>query len=112
MTEPDGWEEANETARAETAAAGLTPLCIAEIAEWFEVRPLTVRRQWIYERVLVRDPRSRFPLPTWPGSNPRWAQRVVKEWGIYTHRLHEDGTVNAKSPAVAEVKTPSVSKET
>lgn len=96
--EPDFYEEANEQARAEAAAAELEPMSITEIADWFGVPATTVRRQWIYERDAIRDPQRRFPLATWPGSNPRWAWRVVKAWGVYTERLNADGTVHPKLP--------------
>ena len=88
---PDFYDEANEAARAEASAAELDPMSINEIAEWFGKPPETVRRQWIYERDSIVDPQRRFPLPTWPGQNPRWAWRVVKAWGIYTKRLDAEG---------------------
>ncbi len=96
--EPDFYEAANEAARAEAAAAELDPMSITEIADWFGVPAATVRRQWIYERDAIRNPQRRFPLPTWPGQNPRWAWRVVKAWGIYTERLDAEGRVIPKTP--------------
>lgn len=95
--DPDFYDEMNEAARAEVERAELDPMSINEIGDWFGVPAATVRRQWIYERDSIVDPQRRFPLPTWPGQNPRWAWRVVKAWGIYTKRLDADGRPVPKS---------------
>lgn len=86
--EQEPYEPLNVEAREAAYDAGLTPLTTNEIAEWFGVTPATVRRQWVHLRDSVRDPKLRFPLPTWPG--PRWATRVVQEWGVRTGRISPD----------------------
>lgn len=85
------YEPKNERIRKKAAKEGTEPLSINDIAEMFGRPAATVRRQWIYERHLVKDPRRRFPLPTWPGQNPRWARSIVEEWGAYTKRFPQEG---------------------
>jgi hypothetical protein len=83
---PSAYGPSNESARAEGAAAGLTPIGINGIAAWFGVKPNTVSRSWIAERDSVKDPAKKFPEPTWPEVN-MYAVRVIEEWGVATGRL-------------------------
>lgn len=95
--EPDAWSALNQSARDDAAAHELEPMSTKDIAAWFKVTPETVRRQWIHERAAIRDPHLRFPEPTWPDNNPRWAWRVIRAWGVHTGRLNDDGTPKEKT---------------
>lgn len=61
---------------------------VAEIAEWLEVKPVTVRK-W-QERASAH-----FPPPDMRvGGSPAWWQSTVKKWAITHGRYEDDGSLD------------------